>query len=155
MLPASFLNVNIKKPIWNTYIKRTNTFFLNPSLHTTQLSPPRKWRTMQLLYSKLDGATWFGSPAGLLQWQGAQEMWVTALASVLLTMQERLRSVFTCEWSAATNKGAYLCLLRIFSSLASSAVWRPSVEVRGQTVARYCTSWMCWPGRYALPLPWL
>lgn len=34
----------------------------------------------------------------------------------------------------------YLCLLRIFSSLASSAVSRAGDDVRGQTVARYCTS---------------
>lgn len=35
------------------------------------------------------------------------------------------------------NSDLYLCLLRIFSSLASSAVSRAGDDVRGQTVARY------------------
>lgn len=82
-----------------------------------------------------------------------------------LSLEELKKQASESDWhrlesqslhlSAVISKWAYFCLLRIFSSFASSAVWRPSLEVRGQTVARYWTSWMCWPGRYALPLPWL
>lgn len=57
------------------------------------------------------------------------------------TMYDRVMMAFN-GWS-----DFYLCLLRIFSSLASSAVSRAGDDVRGQTVAKYWTSWTCWPGR--------
>lgn len=49
----------------------------------------------------------------------------------------------------------YLCLLRILSSLASSANCSEDEEVKGHVEARYWTSCMCCPARNVRPLPWL
>ncbi len=51
--------------------------------------------------------------------------------------------------------GRYLCLLRILSSLSSSAECKAAVAVSGHVDAKYWTSCACCPGRNDRPLPWL